>query len=279
MTMPALKRAGVLNPFLVMLLSMKTTTLSKDQTQISYELSGKGDTALLFAHGWLGNKHWWDLQRSYFSDSFQVAALDLAGHGDSGKTRTDWSSTSYADDIVAVAKALPVKNIILIGHSMSGAYSTEAALRIPNLKALILVDTLKDLDQQFTIEQMAPVLDLYRKDFNNAVLNMIPQYLFVETTPPDVKKQLQNEFLTHEANFAATCLEPLYKTDFRQYASQVKVPVRAINSDVGETSKINNSKYYQNFDYSIIKGVGHYPMLEKPEEFNLALDNFLKELN
>lgn len=258
---------------------MKKTTQSNDLTQITYELSGQGDTALLFAHGWLGNKSWWTSQRDNFSNKFQIAQLDLAGHGESGKTRTDWSCTTYADDVVAVAKELPVKNIILIGHSMSGVFTTAAASRIPNLKALILVDTMKDLDQQFTMEQVAPLHNMYLKDFKATVENVIPQYLFVETTPPQVKAQLQKEFLTNSAQFAVDCIEPLYKTDVREYAPLVSVPVRAINSDVGPTNKEVNSKYFKDFDYSIIKGVGHYPMLENPKEFNLTLEKILQELN
>lgn len=258
---------------------MKKTTLSVDQTQICYEITGQGETALLFAHGWLGNKHWWNAQRDYFADKYLIAQLDLAGHGESGQTRTNWSSTTYADDIVAVARELPVKNIILIGHSMSGVYTTEAALRIPNLKALITVDTLKDLDKQMTLDQTTQLHDLYIKDFKYAVENVIPQYLFVEKTPPQVKAQLQKEFLSHNPKFAVDCIEPLYKTDVRGFASQVTVPVRVINSNVGITNIEINKNYYKDYDYSIMSGVGHYPMLENPEEFNQTLARILQDLN
>lgn len=257
---------------------MKKTTLSNDQTEICYELTGNGETALLFAHGWLGSKQWWNSQRDYFSDKYLIAQLDLAGHGESGKTRTTWSSTTYADDIVAVARALPAKNIVVIGHSMSGLYATEAAIRIPNAKALIVVDTLKDLDQQMTLDQTTQLHDLYLKDFKFAIENVIPQYLFVETTPPEVRTQLQKEFISHGGEFAVKCIEPLYKTDAREFAPKLNIPVRAINSDVGVTNKDVNSKYFKDYDYSIIKGVGHYPMLENPKEFNLALEKILQEL-
>lgn len=257
---------------------MKKSTLSDDQTEIFYELSGQGETALLFAHGWLGNKQWWNNQKEYFSDKYLIAQLDLAGHGESGKTRQTWSSTTYADDIVAVARELPTKNVIVIGHSMSGVYATEAAIRIPNAKALILVDTLKNLDQQMTLDQTTQLHDLYLKDFKFAIENVIPQYLFVETTPPEVKAQLQKEFISHGGELAVKYIEPLYKTDVRPFAEKVTIPVRAINSDVGVTAKDINKKYFKDYDFSIVKGVGHYPMLENPGEFNLALEKILQKL-
>lgn len=254
---------------------MKKTVLSSDQTLINYEVSGKGETALLFIHGWLGNKRWWDSQRDFFQDKYLIAQMDLAGHGESGKSRTDWSCKTYADDIVAVAKLLPAKNIILIGHSMSGVYATAAALQIPNIKALVVIDTMKDLDQQMTLDQAQFVHDMYLKDFKGTIENVIPQYLFVSTTPPEVIVQLQNEFLANSPQFAVDCIEPLYKTDVREYASQVKVSTRAINSNVLVTNHESNRKYFRDYDYSIIKGVGHYPMLENPKEFNLVLEKIL----
>ncbi|MEA9357589.1 alpha/beta hydrolase [Bacteriovorax sp. PP10] len=257
---------------------MKKTVLSNDQTQISYEVSGNGETALLFVHGWLGNKRWWDSQRDFFSDKYLIVQMDLAGHGDSGRMRTKWTAENYAKDIVAVADDLSVKDIILVGHSMSGVYATEAAVKIPNVKALILVDTLKDLDQMITLEQAGQLFDLYRKDFKATVENVLPQYLFAKDTPPEVKTQLQNEFLTNSPDFAIKCIEPLYQTDARDFAKKLNIPVRAINSDVGVTNKQINRKYFADFNYSVIEGVGHYPMLEKPEEFNIALENYLREL-
>lgn len=258
--------------------AMKKTVLSNDQTRIAYELSGKGETALLFIHGWLGNKSWWNSQRDFFQDRFLIAQMDLAGHGDSGKMRTTWTSKNYAQDIIAVAEDLSAKNIILVGHSMSGVFASEASLKIPNLKALVLVDTLKDLDQLITLEQANPLFDLYRKDFKATVENVLPQYLFAEGTPPDVKAQLQKEFLMNSPEFAITCIEPLYKTDVRDFAQKIKIPVRAINSDVGVTNKVNNRKYFLDYNYSLIEGVGHYPMLENPEQFNLALEKIIGEL-
>lgn len=257
---------------------MKKSVLSNDQTQITYEVSGIGETALLFTHGWLGNKSWWNSQRDFFLDKYLIAQMDLAGHGDSGKFRKDWTSKNYAEDIIAVAEDLPAQNIILIGHSMSGAYATEAALKIPNLKALILVDTLKDLDQMITLEQANPLFDLYLKDFKHTVYNVLPQYLFSTGTPPEVKAKLQDEFLSNSGEFAVKCLEALYKTDVRDFAKKIKVPVRAINSDVGITNKETNCKYFSDYNFSIIEGVGHYPMLEKPEVFNQALEKTLQDL-
>ncbi|MBP2616886.1 alpha/beta fold hydrolase [Chryseobacterium jejuense] len=259
---------------------MEKYAVSSDGQKIHYKESGNGNTAIILIHGWLGNTEWWTDQQKYFTNNYHVIQLDLAGHGKSDSSRKDWTSSRYADDIKAVADAIDSQEIILIGHSMSGAYVLEASLKIPKVKALVLVDTLKNLDESFTEEQAEEIMfTRYRTDFKYAVENFLPQYLFVEKTPIAVKERLQNEFLQNEPEKVINVLKPLYKTDFKSIAKQVQIPVIAINSDASPTNIESNRKYLKNYDYVTITEVGHYPMLEKPEEFNIILDGVLKKLN
>lgn len=257
---------------------MEKYTTSSDGQKIHYKESGNGSTTILFVHGWLGNTEWWAAQQENFKNKFHVIQIDLAGHGKSDASRQDWTSAGYADDIKAVADAAGSQEIILVGHSMSGAYVLEASLKIPQVKGLILIDTLKNLDETFTEEQTEEVLSLYKSDFKHTVEHLLPQYLFVEQTPPEVKERLQYEFLQNEPELAINVLRPLYKTDFRTIAKLVQVPVIAINSDASPTDLENNRKYLKNYHYVTIEGVGHYPMLEKPDEFNTIIDGVIKKL-
>jgi pimeloyl-ACP methyl ester carboxylesterase len=259
---------------------MEKYTQSSDGLKIHYKESGQGNITLIFVHGWLGNAEWWNNQQDYFKDKYRIVQMDLAGHGKSDSTRKEWTSELYADDIKAVAKHINSPEIILVGHSMSGAYVLEAALKIPQVKALILIDTIKDLNETFTEEQAEQFLFAhYRHDFKNAVENILPQYLFAEKTPHNIRQQLQNEFLENTSETAIDLLMPLYKKDFRETASKVQVPVRAINSDHSPTNAENNRKYLKDYNYTEIAGTGHYPMLENPSEFNRILDDILKALN
>lgn len=257
---------------------MEKYAISSDGQKIHYKESGSGNTTLIFVHGWLGNTEWWDAQQKYFSSQYHIVQMDLAGHGKSDSSRQEWTSERYADDIKAVADAVNTQEKILVGHSMSGAYVLEASLKIPKVKAIILIDTLKNLDESFTEEQAEEALSQYGKDFKHTVENIMPQFLFAEGTPPAVRERVQHEFLQHEPELAINALCPLYKTDFNIFAKQIQVPVIAINSDASPTDLEANRKYLKNYDYVTIEGVGHYPMLEKPDEFNAILDNVLKRL-
>ena len=119
---------------------------STDGVRIAYEVRGKGSLALVFVHGWSCNRGFWAGQMEPFSKQFKVVAVDLAGHGDSGRNREKWTIQSYGEDVAAVVKKLDVKRVILIGHSMGGDVIPEAALRLPGrVVGLIWLDTYKKL--------------------------------------------------------------------------------------------------------------------------------------
>jgi pimeloyl-ACP methyl ester carboxylesterase len=251
---------------------------STDGLEIHYQVTGTAPTALVFVHGWLGNVAWWDAQRDHFAARYTVVAIDLGGHGRSGRARASWSAGQYADDIAAVTERIAAPSIVLVGHSMSGAYVLEAARRIPRTRALVLVDTLKDLDQQIGPEQAEQMFALYRADFASAVANVLPQFLFAPATPAAVRARLQGEFLAHDPEHAVRAIEPLYRMDVRAAARQVAIPVRAINSDASPTRADHNRAYLRDYDVATIAGTGHYPMLERPDEFNRILDEVLAGL-
>jgi pimeloyl-ACP methyl ester carboxylesterase len=246
-----------------------------DGVPLHAETTGSGRTALLFVHGWLGSGRWWDAQRDAFAADFTVVQLDLAGHGASGGERAAWSVDAYARDLEAVAERVDADRLVLIGHSMSGASVVVACPRIARVKKLVLVDTLKNLDQPMSLEQAQPMLDLYRKDFTHGVLNVLPRFLYAPQTPPDVIARLNSEFLRVPGERAAALLEPLYRCDLQQAARAVKVPVRAINSDQQPTQVEANRRWFADYDFELLHGVGHYPMLERPAAFNEALRRVL----
>jgi len=61
-----------------------------------------GRRGLVFVHGGSAHAHWWTHVASTFADDFRVLAVDLSGHGDSGR-RERYSLEQWTDEVVAVA--------------------------------------------------------------------------------------------------------------------------------------------------------------------------------
>src|SRR5437763_1233525 len=105
----------------------KATIKADDGLSLVYEVRGKGDTALVFLHGWCGDRVWWKHQVDAFAGDYRVVAVDQAGHGESGKDRQKWEVAGLAADVETIVKKLGLKRVILVGHSMGGPVSLAAA--------------------------------------------------------------------------------------------------------------------------------------------------------
>jgi hypothetical protein len=78
---------------------------SQDGVPISYEISGFGEPTLVFVHCWSCDARYWRNQAGYFSQKYRVVTLDLAGHGQSGLGRSQYTLSSFGEDVRALVEA------------------------------------------------------------------------------------------------------------------------------------------------------------------------------
>ena len=250
-----------------------------DGVPIHYSVQGKGDPALVFIHCWACNRHFWDNQVAEFSKTYRVVTIDLPGHGESGQGRTNYSVESYGDDVKTVVTKLNLKRVVLVGSSMGGPIALEATRRMPDrVVAIIPVDTLQNVEQKVPQEQLDAVFKQMQADFKTATTNLLNQFFFAPGTPAAVKERIINETIAQKPEVVLPILKAVFSYDAAPGLREVKVPIRAINADRVPTDLTVNRKYAPQFDVVIIKGTGHYPMLEDPARFNQMLAEILRNL-
>jgi pimeloyl-ACP methyl ester carboxylesterase len=99
-------------------------------TTIRYRAWGdRGQPGVVLVHGGAAHSRWWDHVAPLLAAGRRVAAMDLSGHGDSGR-RTVYSLDIWADELIAVAEAAGIAGPpVLVGHSMGGFVTLTAARR------------------------------------------------------------------------------------------------------------------------------------------------------
>lgn len=250
-----------------------------DGVPIHYSVSGKGEPALVFIHCWTCNRTFWDNQVAEFSKTNRVVTIDLPGHGESGKGRKTWSVESFGDDVATVVKKLGLKRIVLVGSSMGGPIALEATRRMPDrVIAIVPVDTLHNVEAKLPQDQLDAVFKQMEADFKAASTSLLNQFFFSPTTPPAVRERVINATVSTPPDVAIPMLKAVFSYDPAPAMKEIKVPIRAINADRVPTSVEVNRKYAPQFDAVIIKGTGHYPMLEDPARFNQMLAEILRSL-
>jgi len=101
-----------------------------------------GRPGIVLVHGGAAHAHWWTFIAPQLTADCQVVALDLSGHGDSGR-RDEYPRDVWADEVMAVAEdAGLVGAPILVGHSMGGFVCIAAASRYGDrLAGAVILDS------------------------------------------------------------------------------------------------------------------------------------------
>jgi pimeloyl-ACP methyl ester carboxylesterase len=259
----------------------KETVLASDGLKIVCEVRGKGDTALVFLHGWCGDREYWKNEVDVFAPDYRVVTLDQAGHGESGKDRKSWTVGDLADDVKAVVKTLGLKRVIIVGHSMGGPVGLAAAKRLPGtVVAVIGVDTIQNVEAKMPEDAAKKFLQMFESDFKGTIRGGMDG-LLAEKVDPELKKWLSTRAEAQDQKMALGLMRDMQGLDQKSILKDAKVPVRCINSAGGyqfhTPTAVDVNKKYADYKAVFIDEVGHYPMLEKPAEFNQKLKDVLKE--
>lgn len=252
--------------------------LSSDNVRISYHMQGQGEPVLVFVHGWSCDKSFWKHQVPHFAKNHKVVTIDLGGHGESGLGRKEWTVEAYGKDVVAVVKKLGLKNVILIGHSMGGPVIVAAARLMPEkVIALVGADTFHDIEQGYSSEEIKKIAETLKVDFVKEADSFARQ-MFPTDADPDIVEQVTKKISSANPRIAINSLYNLGDYDLKEALEDINVPVYSISSDFWPTYFEKNKKYVESFEVRMMPGIGHFVMLEDPDEFNRLLDEIVNKL-
>jgi pimeloyl-ACP methyl ester carboxylesterase len=273
-------------------------TLPKSGLNICVAEEGQG-SVILFVHGLSANLACWTAVIEELSSSCRCIAIDLPGHGKSQKPIAKYSMTLLTDVIAEVVELLRLEDFILCGHSLGGQVSTRYALRDPKqLKKLILAapagfERYSDRDKKALLEFTAkhPAVDLsdsqlvYFSSLNYSDTKHPMVYEDAEYLRKLIDEIGQDKYFDMMYQLVSVLLEsPVYEE-----LPLLKVPTLVV---YGENDKMIPNKILHPFlttkgvasdgasrikdsTYMTIAHAGHMLQREKPQEFVLAVKQFL----
>lgn len=259
-----------------------STVPSADGVPIRFETTGMGEPALVFIHGWNCDRGYWRAQLDHFSNTHRVVAIDLAGHGQSGDGRSEWSMGAFGEDVAAVVRALELDHVVLVGHSLGGPVSIEAARILgDSVKLVVGADTLNDVSQGFPEDQLAGMLAALEADFPGTVAGLVRSSFFVPESDPALVDWITND-MAAAPPAAGIGAFAAYGYWFNEQAGSalaaVRAPIRLINSDYRPTNLAAGQAVSGSFEVSEMSGVGHFVMMEDPDTFNQLLTDLVEDL-
>jgi pimeloyl-ACP methyl ester carboxylesterase len=259
--------------------SQAADVASQDGTRLRYRLSGAGETALVFVHGWSCEHGFWKHQVPAFASSHHVVTLDLAGHGESARDRERFTIEAFAADVGAVVEHLDLAQAVLVGHSFGGAISIHAAqLLAPRVRAVVAVDSVLVPRPKPSQRQIAAWLEPLRADFAKEVRSWVDDSLLPAGADPELREWVAERMTSTPASIAIDAVAHSWAHDLRPALAATDVPVRSINSrGLGDTTGVLRG-LVPDYACLVLDGVGHFPQLENPSLFNRTLADLLAAL-
>ena len=249
--------------------------IAPDGVHVQYRVYGAGEPALVFIHGWSCDSNYWREQLPAFQKKYTLVTVDLAGHGGTDASRTQWSIARFGQDVATALSAVPNKNIILVGHSMGGPVAIEAARLLKGrVIGIIGVDTFKSIGAPVPGKaQVDAAIRPFEADFIGTTRAMVVDHLFVKGDNPQLAQKIAYDMSLSSPRVAVPAMRALLEYDFTEPLKDLSAPIVAINSDLGEPlNEVRIRKVLPKFRAVTLPGTGHFLMMEDPQIFNPALE-------
>jgi len=239
-------------------------------------------TPLVLVHGFLGSSEMWTLQTNFFKRNFRVLAPALPGFGKSNKVNSCNTIECMAKAILATLKKKKIESFYLLGHSMGGMIVQEM-VKLEGEKILKLI--CYGTGPRGNIPGRFETIDVSREKLKNNGLDntayRVAKTWFIE------EEKSKYFYLCEEAGkqtsleAADNALVAMKNWNNIENLKNIKNETlivwgeqdKAYNYNQVET--LNNNIF--NSDLKVIKGCSHNVHLEKPDEFNRMVEEFLKK--
>lgn len=246
-------------------------TIELDGSHLYFSLSGRGAQDILFVHGSGCDHTLWSYQVKGLRDSFSIAAVDLNGHGRSPLREGDGLST-YTQDVLAVLERLS-RRAFLVGHSLGGAIALNVALYHPErIGGLGLIGT------GARLRVLPELLALLQRDFE-AAIELILSLAFGERSEPKLLTKAKEQMRENGQKALLRDLLTCDSFDVMDKLNRIKVPTLVICGREDRLTPVKYSEYLRDHipdaTLRVIEGAGHMVMLERPEQLNRAIQEFL----
>ena len=258
--------------------SRVATVLSKDGTRIALECAGQGPT-LLIVHGGTGDRTRWTPLLPLFASRFRVCAMDRRGHGDS-EPGPNYSLQKESEDVIAAVNAQDGP-VFVLGHSIGGVFSLEAALMTKKISKLVLYEPpLQDLDHTAVADRMEQLIQSGKREqalltFLREIVKMSPQEIETMQARSTWPKRIAGiDIQIREIRALAK-----YRLD-RKRVRRLKTPTLLLaGSDTPSPELKKATKTLEatlpNRTLFVFEGEGHNAMDTKPQQLAEVVIKFL----
>lgn len=252
-------------------------------------IRGRGERAMVFAHGFGCDQNMWRWVAPAFEDKFKVVLFDHVGAGGSDLSayhREKYSNLEgYAEDVVEICRDVEVSDGVFVGHSVSAMIGVLAAAKAPDLfRELVLVGPSPryinsgDYVGGFEADQIEELLGFLDSNYLGWSAAMAPS-IMGNTERPELGEELTNSFCRTDPEIAKHFARTTFTSDNRADLAAVtaRTLILQCSEDIIASAEVGAyvHRHMPNSTLVTMKATGHCPNLSAPEETIAAIRAFL----
>lgn len=254
---------------------------------IFYEIKGEGEEVVAFLNGVAMSTDSWILQTPYFAKEHRVLLHDFRGQGKSSLVPTQYTFEQHAKDLKVLLDHLGLEKIHIVGVS----YGAEVGMYF----ALLFPERLKTLTLGTAVSESEPLLQAMIESWILAAQSQ-DGYLFFKVMAPLVYSnqfyRTQKRWLDHRAEiFQKVATKEWYDAFIGLCRNFLTLNVTAHLHEIQAPTLIVaggddllKPVYYSEIIHAqiphselvVIEDAGHGLFLEKPNEFNEIISDFIQ---
>lgn len=253
-------------------------------------VTGQGDVAMVFAHGFGCDQSMWSRVAPAFAADHRVVLFDHVGAGDADASAYDRAKygalDGYAEDVLEICAALDLRGAVFVGHSVSAMIGVLAAIRAPErFSRLVLVGPSARYVHDdgyvgaFSAGDIEGLLDLLDSNFMAWSSTLAP-VIMGNPERPELGEELRTSFCRTDPTIARHFARVTFLSDNRADLPRLRTPslilqcaADAIAPDaVGEYLH----RHLQGSRLVKLRATGHCPHVSAPEETVAAIREYLR---
>lgn len=252
---------------------------------------GSGKRPMIMVHGFGCDQNMWRYIIPAFEEKYKIVLLDLVGTGMSDLSAFNpikyKTLHGYAEDLVEICEFLNLKDVLLVGHSVSAMICTLAHLKHADLfSGLIMIGPspryINDGDyiggfEKEDIEELIEMMDTNYLGWSTATAPTI----MGNAEKPALGEELTNSFCQTDPDIARHFAKATFYSDNRSDVPKISIPTLILQctDDIiaPETVGLYLKKHIKNNKFVHLKATGHCPHMSAPAETVAAMQNWLSE--
>jgi pimeloyl-ACP methyl ester carboxylesterase len=246
-----------------------------DGRKVHYSVAGSGARAVLLIHGWACDETVWRNQVAALEPNFRVVTMDLPGHGRSEPAATPLGQYVFTQAVAAVLDEAKIPRAVLVGHGMGGFVARRfAQLNPKRVAALVAIDA----PFQVPPATFAEMARQFQGPQGREAREQAIGYLFTGRSNPQLRRQLTGMMMQAPERTAVESYASM--EDFGDgWEASVEVPTLALAAGSNVMGSADSlEKLFTDAEYYQFAGAGHFLMLERPEDVNRLLVEFLRRV-